>query len=218
LKKKPSEKSRPHPKHKKVRACLTLDPDGIEVKGSSVIFEWMATQTQERNPQNSKPLVVIMDGQESLWEPSNFYLNSSEKVEVLALLPVTPRVWTAPHLFCESDSQEPINFVKDYVLMILKGQSNLLINSWQSMAKYRGFKGNKMKTLEQIIGYFRKNQQRMHYDTYLALGYPIASGVIEGACRHLVKDRLERAGMRWTLFWSASYAQSTQHLSKWRLG
>jgi hypothetical protein len=33
----------------------------------------------------------------------------------------------------------------------------------------------------------------------LAKGYPIASGVIEGACRHLVKDRLERAGMHWTI-------------------
>ena len=38
----------------------------------------------------------------------------------------------------------------------------------------------------------------MRYDEYLAKGYPIASGVIEGACRHLVKDRMERAGMHWT--------------------
>jgi len=39
----------------------------------------------------------------------------------------------------------------------------------------------------------------MRYDLYLAAGYPIGSGVAEGACRHLVKDRLERTGMRWTL-------------------
>ena len=38
----------------------------------------------------------------------------------------------------------------------------------------------------------------MRYDEYLREGYPIASGVIEGACRHYVKDRLERSGMRWT--------------------
>ena len=37
----------------------------------------------------------------------------------------------------------------------------------------------------------------MRYDEYLAKGYPIASGVIEGACRHVIKDRMERAGMRW---------------------
>ena len=44
----------------------------------------------------------------------------------------------------------------------------------------------------------------MTYDEYLAVGLPIATGVIEGACRHLVKDRLERTGMRW----SASGAQA----------
>lgn len=38
----------------------------------------------------------------------------------------------------------------------------------------------------------------MHYDEYIAHGYPIGSGVAEGACRHLVKDRMERTGMRWT--------------------
>ena len=39
----------------------------------------------------------------------------------------------------------------------------------------------------------------MRYHEYLAAGYPIASGAIEGACRHLVKDRMERAGMHWTV-------------------
>ena len=37
----------------------------------------------------------------------------------------------------------------------------------------------------------------MHYDEYLAAGYPIGSGVAEGACRHLVKDRMEGTGMHW---------------------
>ena len=39
----------------------------------------------------------------------------------------------------------------------------------------------------------------MHYDIYIAKGYAIGSGVAEGTCRHLVKDRLERTGMRWTV-------------------
>ena len=39
----------------------------------------------------------------------------------------------------------------------------------------------------------------MAYDEYLAAGYPIASGVIEGACRNVVVDRMERSGMRWVL-------------------
>ena len=39
----------------------------------------------------------------------------------------------------------------------------------------------------------------MKYDEYLAAGYPIGSGVVEGACRHLVKDRMEKTGMRWRI-------------------
>jgi hypothetical protein len=51
--------------------------------------------------------------------------------------------------------------------------------------------------MEKICNYFDKNHERMRYDEYLRAGYPIASGVIEGACRHVVKDRLERTGMSW---------------------
>jgi hypothetical protein len=46
--------------------------------------------------------------------------------------------------------------------------------------------------------YFQRNLPYMAYDTYLKQGWPIASGVIEGACRHFVKDRCELSGMRWT--------------------
>ena len=38
----------------------------------------------------------------------------------------------------------------------------------------------------------------MRYDEYLAKGYPIGSGVVEGLCRNFVKDRMELSGMRWT--------------------
>ena len=53
--------------------------------------------------------------------------------------------------------------------------------------------GQKLKDVRKACKYFEKNLARMRYDEYLAQGYPIASGVIEGACRHLVKDRLETA-------------------------
>ena len=67
------------------------------------------------------------------------------------------------------------------------------------MGDYRNLPAGKKKQLAKICDYFDKNGDRMRYDEYLKAGYPIATGVIEGACRHLVKDRLERAGMRWLL-------------------
>ncbi len=57
----------------------------------------------------------------------------------------------------------------------------------------------RLEELERICGYFENNRHRMAYNEYLEAGYPIASGVIEGACRHVVKDRMERSGMRWIL-------------------
>jgi hypothetical protein len=58
----------------------------------------------------------------------------------------------------------------------------------------RELKGARRMTIEEVTGYLHRNRDRMKYDEYLAKGYPIGSGVVEGACRHLVKDRLERTG------------------------
>jgi hypothetical protein len=53
--------------------------------------------------------------------------------------------------------------------------------------------------VDKAAGYIDNNQQRLRYDLALAQGLPIATGVIEGACRHLVKDRMDITGARWGL-------------------
>jgi hypothetical protein len=58
---------------------------------------------------------------------------------------------------------------------------------------------SKQVTLKKVSNYLRNNREFMDYHLYLARGYPIGTGVIEGACRYLVKDRFERSGMRWSL-------------------
>ena len=78
------------------------------------------------------------------------------------------------------------------------GEVSSVVRGLRQMGTKRRLGGAKRKRLATICGYLAKNAPRMRYDEYLAKGYPIASGVIEGACRHYVKDRLERAGMHWT--------------------
>jgi hypothetical protein len=64
----------------------------------------------------------------------------------------------------------------------------------------------------------------MRYDEYLQAGYPIATGVIEGACRHVIKDRMEQGGMRWTLegakamlnVRSVLASSESENFSRWR--
>jgi len=67
----------------------------------------------------------------------------------------------------------------------------------QSITK-RALSGPKRKTLNGVADYLYRNRAHMHYDEYLASGWPIASGPVEGACKNLIKDRMERSGMRWT--------------------
>ena len=67
------------------------------------------------------------------------------------------------------------------------------------MATVHELKGKAATEVQTVCGYFTNNASRMKYHEYLAAGYPIATGVIEGACRHLVKDRMERSGMRWSV-------------------
>ncbi len=74
------------------------------------------------------------------------------------------------------------------------------VSRWlQHLAEHSELPAAARTRLAQIHDYFDHHRDRIHYDRYLAAGYPIASGVIEGACRHVVKDRMERARMHWIL-------------------
>ncbi len=68
----------------------------------------------------------------------------------------------------------------------------------QSVTKRR-LRGGGRKTLLCVAKYLYRNRAHMRYHQYLAAGLPIASGAVEGACRTLIKDRMERSGMRWTI-------------------
>src|SRR5450755_1025891 len=56
------------------------------------------------------------------------------------------------------------------------------------------FARKQRKTLCGVADYLHRNRARMRYDEYLAKGWPIASGPVEGACKNLIKDRMERSG------------------------
>jgi hypothetical protein len=140
-----------------------------------------------------------MDGQRSLWEASQQVLPQGHTVDILDLLHATPRIWEAAHLFYGRDEEQALSFVYDRVLRLLNGQVRSVVAGLRQMGTKRKLRGKKRKKLATLCQYLDNNAPRMRYDVYLAAGYPIASGVIEGACRHVVKDRMERSGMRWTL-------------------
>jgi len=139
----------------------------------------------------------VMDGQEALWEGSRRHLGG-EAVEVLDLLHVTPRLWQAAHAFHKEGSAEAAAFVRGRLLRVLRGEVKGVVMGLRRQGTLADLPAAKARQLAKACRYLKANEGRMRYGEYLAKGYPIASGVIEGACRHYVKDRMERSGMRWT--------------------
>jgi hypothetical protein len=189
---------RPEPCHKRVWASLPVE--GPEPKSSiTVVFDWLWWEFAQRNPRLTRPTVCLCDGQEALWQACADSVADDDRVEILDLLHVTPRLWAAAKLLYGEKSQDVLPFVRHRVTQVLAGKVETVIRTLRRLTKDRGLGSVKKKALGRICGYLHKNRHRMHYADYLRQGYPIASGVIEGACRHLIKDRMERAGMHWTL-------------------
>lgn len=195
---------RPIPCGKQIRAEFTsYDPEAeLVIPGPYPIMNWLCEQARQRDPDGTRPLIRLLDGQTSLRDAGDAFLDGAQfdrLIDILDILHVSGYVWKAALVFHTSGSAAARSFVRDRILRILKGEAAGVIRGLRRMGTEHGLTGEKKKSLRRICRYLENNLDRMKYDEYLAAGYPIATGVIEGACRHLVKDRLERSGMRWTL-------------------
>lgn len=188
---------RPSPCHKEVRAELTRKIDDLEVNGKERIFTWFEEQRQRRDPADRKPVVCVMDGDRALWRRAKGVLRGA--FFILDLFHVLERLWQAAHCFHPEGSEEAKAFVTDRLQRILEGKVGYVIAGLRKMADHHGLRGSRRKQLSTAIGYLHRNRKYMKYDVYLQAGFPIGSGVVEGACRHLVKDRMEQTGMRWRI-------------------
>jgi len=184
-----SLKCRPRPQHKQLRADL--------IQKKETTFAWLAQQVAQRNPLGQQSVVCLMDGEKKLWNLKKRYL--PDAIGILDLWHVMEKLWKGAYVFHREGSPQAQAFVTKRLEMLLEGKVGYVIGGFRQMITKHQLRGKKKKTLQEIITYFHNNRKHMRYDLYLAAGYPIGSGVAEGACRHLVKDRLERTGMRWRL-------------------
>lgn len=191
-------RDRPEPQHKEVWASLPRDD--VPASGIGGAFAWVVGElyVRGRAKDKHKPLVFLSDGQETLWQARQEWL-PERAIGILDLLHVTPRLWQAAHVFHKEGSPGAEEFVRERLLRVLQGKTAGVIRGLREMATKRGLAGAKRRTLTTVCNYLEANLDRMRYDEYLQAGYPIATGVVEGACRHLIKDRMERAGMHWTI-------------------
>jgi hypothetical protein len=184
---------RPKPVNKQVHAQMTDYNEGERVNGQDRIFQDIAAEVQARDPDSLKTLICLMDGQASLWDRQAVHLPNA--IAILDIFHVSGKLWEAAYCFHRQGSLEADAFVEHYFELILNGKVATVIRSLRSRA--HGLDEGNRRKLQSVIGYYNNNQSLMKYDAYLKQGFPIASGAIEGACRHLVKDRMECTGMRW---------------------
>jgi hypothetical protein len=197
---------RPEPAHKHVWAEMSRDVEGESLNAKEAIFCALFQDLNLRNAGHDRPVVCLMDGERALWEAQRVYF--PEAVGILDLFHVMERLWTAAHCFHAEGSDAAEEFVADRLRGLLEGRVGHVIGGLRQRLTKHQLTGSRRKTLDSVITYLENNREHMRYDAYLKAGYPIGSGVAEGACRHLVKDRMEQTGMRWTV----SGAQAMLHL------
>ncbi len=88
-------------------------------------------------------------------------------------------------------------WVSNKLSQILNGKSSFVASGIRRTATCRKLKNR--EPIDSCARYLLNHSKYLKYNEYLEKGYPIATGVIEGACRYLVKDRMDITGARWSL-------------------
>ncbi len=204
LSRKQAAARRPRPQGKRLWAEMAAAREGSMTSGSDLVFVEMAIDVSRRDPDRRRTLVCLMDGEQKLWDLQGEWLDRS--VEILDFFHALQRVRDVSKVVHSKDKKDKSRrdkWVSGQVRDLLRGNVETVIHRWRRLAreakKQKRWTKNDQETMTSAIGYFCNNRQRMRYDEYLSQGYPIGSGIAEGTCRNLVKDRMDCTGMHWRL-------------------
>lgn len=186
---------RPKIENKRVWAEITED------MGSAINQGFL--EALRRDPEQKMEWVVLIDGQTDLIRQVEAQAEKHD-VEVTIIqdfIHVIEYLWKAAHaLYPDKENAEKREeWVRGRTLEILKGNAQSVASGLRRAATRRGLAEKERKPPDTAANYIEKNQERLKYEEALSKGLPIATGVIEGACRHLVKDRMDLTGARWRL-------------------
>jgi hypothetical protein len=184
--------ARPRPEHKRLWASLAQSPE--EVIGE------MFDEAARRDPKGHKRWVALVDGNlpqiahlEQLAEKRGVPL-----IIVVDFIHVSQYVWKAAGALFPNRELEQDRWTREHLLEILRGKASRVAAGMRRSATLQEM-GAERKPVDECADYLLHYSPYLHYDKALAEGVPIATGVIEGACRHLVEDRMNLTGARWSL-------------------
>ncbi|HEX9667452.1 MAG TPA: ISKra4 family transposase [Thermodesulfobacteriota bacterium] len=186
-------KPRARARNKRVWASVERDHNVV----TDEIFE----EALSRDPEKRREWVMLIDGHNDQLKN----IRSSMKrynVAVLLILDfihVLEYLWKAAYCFYKAGSDSAEEWVGYRALQILKGNASHVAGGMRRSATLRGLSIEKRKAVDKCADYLLKYKEMLKYEEYLAAGLPIATGVIEGTCRHLINDRMDITGARWGL-------------------
>jgi hypothetical protein len=194
LRKKKKNKKRPRPIQKRVWASLEQSSDEV--------ITAMFNDALKRDPQKNNSWVVLIDGNKHQLDvvENLSKIHEVKTTIILDIIHVIEYLWTASRaLIDEKRHSECQAWVEEKIIEILNNNAGRVAGGIRiSSSKLRISKAKK-KAAEDCAQYISNHKEYMNYKDYLKYGFPIATGVIEGACRHLIKDRMDITGARWTL-------------------
>ena len=186
-------KNRPEQFNKKVYASLTDEVGPFH--------ENLVEDMCRRDPEGKRVTGGLVDGELALMAGmiAMIALAFPNILLILDLFHVMSYLRKASYCNHEEGSDESEQWVKARLLRLLRGEVAGVIHGLRISATKRRKRKKKWAALMKAADYMYARRKFMRYDEALRLGLPIATGVIEGAGRHLIKDRMARTGMRWSI-------------------
>ena len=142
----------------------------------------------------NQEIVFIGDGAPWIWNIADEHFPNA--IQVLDIMHAKSHLYDAAKVaFGETETDKIKEWIKEVEPLLQDGSITEVV------ARIRGLSTKDPETseiLEREANYFQKHAERMHYKAFREKGYPIGSGVIESACKHVVAQRCRRASMRWT--------------------
>jgi hypothetical protein len=184
---------RPPPEQKRVWASLEKTPE-------QVISEAFA-EACHRDPNHEKHWVALVDGNNDQIRILRRIAKDKgvELTIVVDIIHVIEYLWKAGRVFHPKSGPELESWVRHGLLGVLRGKAGLMAGGMRRSATRKELSPEARKPVDICATYLLNKSPYLHYYRYLSQGFPVATGVIEGACRHLVKDRMEVTGAKWRL-------------------
>ena len=170
----------------------------VERKAEAVIEEAFLEALQ-RDPEKKRQWVILIDGL-----PHQIRLIKKvmkrftiKATIVMDFIHVLEYLWKAAWCFFDKGDEAVEKWIAEKSVKVLNGQCSQVAKGIRISATKQ--KISDRINIDKCADYLLKNKERLQYGSALKAGFPIASGVIEGACRHLINDRLDITGARWSL-------------------